>query len=139
MYPIKQMISKTLSIEFFRYLFVGGIAFVVDAGTLFALTHFLSINYLISAACGFLFGLIVNYVLSIQWVFAARAIADRRAEFVLFAVIGIGGLALNELSLWFLTSILGVYYMYSKVITAAVVLLWNFFLRKFFLFTASNK
>jgi len=50
--------------EFFRYFLVGGFAFGCDTFTLFSLTHFLKINYLVSAPIGFLAGTVVNYVLS---------------------------------------------------------------------------
>ena len=46
--------ASSLGVQFFRYLFVGGAAFVVDYGSLFALTEFAGIHYLVSAAVAFL-------------------------------------------------------------------------------------
>jgi hypothetical protein len=37
-------------VQIVRYTFVGGLAFLVDFGVLFALTQFLGIHYLVSAA-----------------------------------------------------------------------------------------
>jgi putative flippase GtrA len=61
--------------EFLRYFLVGGFAFVCDTFTLFFLTHFLKVNYLVSAPVGFLVGTAVNYVLSRTWVFQRRTLA----------------------------------------------------------------
>ena len=65
---LKDQTDKT-KIQMFRYLFVGGAAFIVDFLSLFILTDFFGIYYLISAAIAFILGLIANYFLSISWVF----------------------------------------------------------------------
>ena len=125
-------------LQLFRYTFVGGIAFLADFGTLFALTEFLNIHYLISAAIAFILGLTVNYFLSVKWVFNIRTVNNKLLEFWLFALIGIIGLGLNELFIWIFTDLLSIYYLLSKIITTAIVYFWNFLARKFFLFNKQN-
>ncbi len=120
--------------EFFRYVVVGGIAFVCDAGTLFALTRFLKVNYLISAPIGFTLGIVVNYLLSRTWVFERRRLKNTPVEVTIFTLIGVVGLGLNELILWFFQSKLGIYYMFGKGVSGCVVLVWNFGARKLALF-----
>ncbi len=126
--------TTSVFIQFLRYCCVGGVAFIVDFTFLYILTDFFGIHYLSSAALSFLLGLIVNYHLSKMWVFDKTLIQNRFAEFGIFALIGLVGLLINELSIWFLTEKLHVYYLSSKVFTASIVLLWNFFLRKLVLF-----
>ena len=92
-------------LQLFRYTFVGGFAFLVDFGTLFVLTEYFKIYYLVSAGIAFILGLIINYILSVIWVFNSRAMENRLLEFLLFALIGLVGLGLNELFLWILTDI----------------------------------
>lgn len=121
-------------LQLFRYTLVGGFAFLIDFGVLFALTEYLNLHYLVSAAIAFVAGLSVNYYLSTKWVFARRAIGNRIVEFTLFAFIGIIGLGLNELSMWIFTDILLIYYLVSKIITTIIIYLWNFTARKFILF-----
>ena len=121
-------------LQLFRYTFVGGFAFLVDFGTLFSLTEFFDIHYLVSAAIAFIFGLTINYFLSVLWVFSSRTMESRLLEFFLFALIGLVGLGLTELFLWLLTDILSIYYLLSKMITTSVVYFWNFFVRKLLLF-----
>ena len=121
-------------LQLFRYTFVGGFAFLVDFGTLFLLTEFFHIHYLVSAGIAFIFGLTINYFLSVLWVFSCRTMESRLLEFFLFALIGLVGLGLTELFLWILTDILLIYYLLSKIITTIVVYFWNFFARKIVLF-----
>jgi putative flippase GtrA len=120
--------------QLIRYTFVGGLAFLVDFGTLYALTEFLGLHYLISAGIAFVLGLLTNYLISIKWVFTTRNIRNRKLEFLIFTIIGFVGLGLNELFLWNFTGILGFYYLLSKILTAILVYLWNFFARKVVLF-----
>jgi len=120
--------------QLIRYTFVGGFAFIVDFGTLFLLTEYLYLHYLVSAAIAFILGLVTNYFLSIGWVFTRHTVSDKRIEFIVFALIGLVGLGLNELFLWLFTDLAGMYYLISKILTAVLVYLWNFFVRKLILF-----
>jgi putative flippase GtrA len=123
-------------IQFFRYLFVGGLAFVVDFGTLWLLTSRFGLHYLLSAAFAFLAGLAVNYLLSIAWVFKERRMSSRREEFLGFGAIGLAGLGFNEAGMWLLCGLAGLDYRLAKIVTTAVVFLWNFGARKMMLFRA---
>jgi putative flippase GtrA len=89
---------------------------------------------LLSAPFAFLLGLIINYLLSIKWVFDKRNINKKSVEFVIFALVGIVGLLLNQVFIWFFTEIINLYYMLSKIISSGIVFLWNFSLRKYLLF-----
>ena len=130
---LKDKTDKT-NIQMFRYLFVGGAAFIVDFLSLFILTDFFGIYYLISAAIAFILGLVANYFLSISWVFNKRKLNKKHIEFGVFALIGIVGLGLNEVFIWFFTQDLQLYYLISKIFAAVIILFWNFFARKFVLF-----
>ena len=122
------------SIQLFRYAFVGGFAFIIDFGSLFILTEFFGIYYLISAPIAFILGLITNYILSIVWVFKKRKFRNKSFEFGMFGLIGIVGVGLNELFIWYFTEYVHLYYLTSKIISTGFVFLWNFFVRKSMLF-----
>lgn len=127
--------TDNILIQLFRYGFVGGTAFIIDYATLWTFTEYLGLHYQAGACAGFLAGLTVNYLLSISWVFNSPAdrtgLYGRVAEFVMFAVIGIIGLLLNALIMWTATDICGIYYMLSKLISTAIVFVWNFLGRRF--------
>jgi len=121
-------------VQLFRYTFVGGFAFIFDFGTLYILTEFFNIHYMFSAAIAFLLGVTINYLLSVIWVFKKRRIKSKYVEFAVFSLIGIIGLTLNELLIWYFTEIVEFHYLLSKIVSAAFIYLWNFFVRKFTLF-----
>jgi len=121
-------------IQFFRSTFVGAIATVADMGLLYILTDFAHIHYLISTGIAFILGTIVNYILSIFWVFKEKKLKSKAAEFIIFSIIGVIGLLLNELFMWLFTDIAGLHYLLSKIIATIIVFLFNFLTRKKFLF-----
>lgn len=126
--------TQNTFLQFFRYLLVGGGAALVDTGSLYLLYAAWGVHHLIAAAAGFLLGLIVNYFISIAWVFESRG--KLRDEFILFSVIGLGGLALTELILWVSVDIAQLTVLPGKAIALGLVLLWNFWMRKRFVFAA---
>lgn len=80
---LTQSTDKT-GIQFFRYIFVGGVAFLVDFASLYVFTDYIGVFYLISAAIAFILGLITNYILSINWVFNRRSLDNKTIEFSFF-------------------------------------------------------
>lgn len=126
--------TTNIWLQLLRYGFVGGVAFVADYGTLFLLTHYAGMHYLWSAAVAFAIGLTVNYLLSISWVFNRNRSAKPWVEFMVFTLIGIVGLGLNELIMYVATDLLSMHYMLSKLISTALVFCWNFFARKLIIF-----
>ena len=121
-------------IQLFRYCFVGGFAFLVDYGLLVLLTEVCGLHYLVSATISFIAGLVVNYLLSTSWVFRKSKLENKWAEFAIFAIIGVVGLLLNNLLLYLFTDLARIHYMISKLLTTALVMIWNFGARKIILF-----
>lgn len=121
--------------QFFQYVVVGGVAFAIDFCILFTLTDKVGLHYLSSATAAFLVGLLVNYALCVAWVFDVRAVANQGHEFAIFASIGIAGLALNNGLMYSLTDLAGLHYLLSKLISAGLILVFNFVLRRAILFT----
>ena len=120
--------------QFFKYVVVGGLAFVVDYTTLFLLTQFTVFHYLLAATAGFLLGLVINYLLCIGWIFDQRIIENTKLEFTVFALIGVTGLGLNNGIMFVATNWGGIHYLLAKLLAAAFVLIFNFLLRRHFLF-----
>ena len=126
--------TESTFIQLFRYGFVGGLAFLVDYGTLVLLTEFAGMHYLLAATISFILGLITNYLLSITWVFNQHKLNNRWVEFLLFAFIGVVGLGLNDAIMFLCTERCGIHYTLSKIIATAIVFFWNFLARKLILF-----
>ena len=117
-------------IQFIRYVFVGGIAAVVNIGTLYLLTDLLSLYYILSNVIAFTLGLIVNYVLSKKVVFTKEVGISKYKEFIIYTIIGVLGLLFDTLFLWIFTDKMSIFYMLSKILSTILVFIWNFGARK---------
>lgn len=131
-----QPIAKTVWREFRRYFLVGGLAFLVDGAVLAGMVELLGVHYLVGATAGFIVGAFVNYWLSVHWVFSERALSNQGLELGLFILIGLIGLGLNDVLMWLFTDWIGLYYLLSKIMSAALVFIYNFVVRRLLLFTA---
>ena len=125
--------TTNIFIQFFRYIFVGGFAFLADAFTLWLCEKWM--NYMIAAAIAFVVGLAVNYALSILFVFSESSkVKNKVKEFVVYGIIGLIGLLITEGIMYLFTDVFGLYFLISKIIAAAIVLVWNFAARKVVLY-----
>ena len=123
--------TKNGFLQFLRYLFVGGIATVVDWGILFLLTDFFNVYHLVSAIIAFIAGLITNFFLSKLLVFKVNeARVNPVMEFISYAIIGVIGLGITELIMFLFTDCWNIHYLVSKVIATVIVLAWNYIARK---------
>lgn len=121
--------------EFFRYFWAGSLAFGSDFATMVFLTELLQVNYLISNFFGFFAGLGVGYLLCIKWVFKYRRFDRAQPEFMYFTLFALLGFAINELLLWAMVGFVGFHYALSKIIAAGTIFVFNFILRRYFLFS----
>lgn len=117
------------------YLAASALALGIDFGTYTGLIRLAGLHYLTAAPIGFALGLVTIYMLSVRWVFKARRVADWRAEFALFALIGLAGMALNQLIIYASMQLLTDSPEIAKIISAGVVFSFNFASRKLLLFT----
>ena len=69
--------TDNLLLQLMRYTFVGGVAFVVDFALLYILTEYCHFYYIASATISFIAGLLVNFIISILWVFRGFGAVDR--------------------------------------------------------------
>lgn len=119
--------------QIIKFGFVGGSAFIIDAGLLFLLTDFLEIHYLISGTVSFFVSVIYNYILSIFWVFDTNKSNRNVQEFIVFIVLSVIGFGINQIFMYLFVDLLTIYYMISKIITTVIVMVYNFITRKIFL------
>ena len=115
-----------------KFGIVGVIATLIDYIILFILTEYVGLYYLISSIISFSISLIFNYILSIIWVFNIKK-KQIYKELLLFVILSIVGLIINQIILYFCTDILNCYYMISKMIATVIVMIYNFITRKKFI------
>ena len=109
---------------------MGGSAFLIDYGVLFVLTEFFGVHYLLSGTISFTLSVIYNYVLSVKWVFDTKNSRKKSEEFIIFIVLSVIGLGINQLIMWIAVDKLQIYYMVSKIFATFIVMVYNFITRK---------
>ncbi|MBQ6180806.1 MAG: GtrA family protein [Ruminococcus sp.] len=133
--------TENTYIQFFRYLFVGGLATVVDWGVSFLLFKYVfQEHYAVAAnSISFVAGLIVNYVISTFWIFRNSKVESKLMEFLGFAAIGLVGLlmtiGITKLFEIWLADKTSLFQILAKIVSTAAAFFWNFFARKILLFS----
>ncbi len=138
--------KKTL-FELLRYLVVGAIAALVDLGVLALFTEIIfksdkgPLALTISTAAGFICGLVANYLLSMLFVFVNAEQKEKNKQkaktFIIFALVGIIGLILTEVLMHLGMLVFpdeGYWYLLLSCFVKGVVMLWNYFGRKIFVY-----
>lgn len=129
-----------------KYCFVGGFASVVDLG-LYTLAAWLLgseqvWHLFIATTCGFIGGLITNYLLSLRFVWKKEAgeRKDKRVQdFVSFVVIGLMGLGISYGVIYIVFDLWHWNHIIAKIIAMGISLIWNFVARNFFVFGKRGK
>ena len=124
---------KKLIAQFMKFGIVGVIAFVIDYGVMIFLTEVSGVPYLISTTISFVVSVIFNYFASMRFVFKRKDDMSRRREFIIFIVLSVCGLGINDLLMWLMVDSLYIDYRLSKIVVTVVVAVWNFVTRKIFL------
>lgn len=119
--------------QIMKFGIVGVIATVIDFGVMNILYYGLGLNILIANTAGFVISLIFNYLASMKYVFAHKEDMSRRREFVIFVVLSVIGLVLNDGIVLALKGGLGLEANIAKVCATALVMVYNFITRKVFL------
>lgn len=114
--------------EIIRFLIVGGFSFIIDYFGLYILTEYYEINYLISSSISFSIAVVINYILSVKFVFKNAKNGYKQVS--LFILSSVVALFLNQFCMWFFVEIIDIYYMLSKIFTTLIVTIWNYISKK---------
>lgn len=124
---------KKLIEQIVKFGFVGFLCFFIDYGIMVLLTERFGVDYLLSSGISFTVSVVVNYILSVTFVFETDKNKNKVGEFIVFVVLSVIGLGINELCMWFTVETLRIHYMISKIGATAVVMVYNFVSRKIFI------
>lgn len=137
---------KHLMNQILKFGVVGFFCFFIDFGITTGFTNLLGVHYLISKFLGFVISAIVNYILSIKFVFTQKKEMDKKKEFTVFIILSAIGLVINEIVMF--VCIDGIYrnstllqgyitdelmVSLATIIATGVVMVYNFISRKLFL------
>ena len=121
---------KKLIEQIIKFGFVGFLCFFIDYGIMVFLTEIVGIIYLVSSGISFTVSVVVNYLLSVTFVFETDKNKNKIKEFIIFAFLSVIGLGINQACMWFGVVVLGITYLIVKIGATAVVMVYNFISRK---------
>ncbi len=125
-------------LQLIKFGVVGVIAGLVDVGVLVTLKELLHMDVLVASAVSFSASVIVNYLLSMSFVFKSKN-KSKVWEFIIFVILSVGGLLLNQLVMWAGVEFTAINYLAIKIFAMVVVPAYNFITRKIFLEQRGNK
>lgn len=129
---------KKLIAQLMKFGVVGVLAFIIDYGLLALLTEVFGINYLVSATISFTASVVFNYIASMRYVFTHKEGVSRKREFIIFVVLSVIGLLINNFCMWTGVELFHIHYLITKIGATAIVMVWNFVTRKIFLDAGDN-
>lgn len=130
---------KKIIKQILKFGIVGFTAFLIDYFLFESLTTFLKVPWFFSSIISFVVSLIINYILSIKWVFEVKK-KQTIKEVSLFVMLSIIGLLINQLVLYLMIDVKLIKFIpkqyllfVSKIAATTVVMIWNFITRKIFI------
>ena len=97
---------KKLIVQFLKFAVVGGLAFLIDAGIYVGLTALFGDRlHLLFNILSFSVSVIFNYICSMRFVFKGKAGMSRRTEMLIFILLSVIGLGINEAVMWLLVDV----------------------------------
>ena len=137
---------KDLLKQIMKFGIVGVLCFFIDFIVFKVSSSLLGIHYTIASALGFTISVIVNYILSMKFVFEGKEDMSRKKEFVTFVILSIIGMGLNTLIIYVCVDVIymNVAFLQSwfgqgfaetlgKIGATGIVMVYNFITRKIFL------
>ena len=131
--------------EILKFAFTGGVCFVIEYAALILLKELLHIPVVAATPIAFLISVVFNYLLCVKWVFDGAQEGSKKAQLG-FLITSVMGLLLNWVIMWALTSLFGEdallfaffgieikVYMLNKVIATGLVMVWNYFTKRYVL------
>ena len=145
---------KKLIEQILKFGVVGVVCFLID----FAITNVIAALLrsqmhmatgtaaLIGAFWGFVISVIINYLLSMRFVFVRREEMSRRKEFIIFTILSLIGLVINEMIIKVSIDVMYENWLWlknllspalvtagAKIVATGIVMVYNFITRKIFL------
>ncbi len=120
---MKKILNSNLFMQIMKFGVVGVIAFLIDYLSLIFFKEILNVNLFISTMLAFTISVIINYILSVKYVFIVKGTSNRVIPFIVLSFIG---LLLTELIMYLGVEVAGISYLIVKIFATGVVMIFNF-------------
>jgi len=120
-------------VQFVKYGVTAGIATLCDWGSYYILCNKLGVNYMLSAVLSFAVWFVINYILSVVFVFK-KSKHKKAKEIAIVLATSLSALGVNLLCLYLMVDMFGLIPIVAKIIASGICMVYNFVLRKVFVF-----
>lgn len=111
-----------------RFAIVGGSGTVVSLATIYFFTDVTHIHYLISNILAFIFSVSWNFIFNSLWTFGKeKSGLIGYGKYVMTSMVTMG---IGEALLYLFTSVFGIWYLISSVVTIPITFIFNYTLSK---------
>lgn len=132
--------------QIIKFGLIGVLCTLIDIAVFSFINYAAGMDYTVATFFGFVVSVVVNYILSMKYVFARKDDLDRKKEFIIFVVLSVIGLGLNEVIIYGCVD--GIYMhaaalqglfgrgsaeFIGKIAATGLVMVYNFISRKIFL------
>lgn len=128
----EKILSNKQLMQFISYVFVGGVATIVEWGMFLLFNSGIRLEYLRSTALAFIYSTLANWILGRVLTFRGEksGYADIIGVFIVSAL----GLLFNLLLMKLFVDIIGLIPFLSKVLATIIVFAWNYLTRKLIIY-----
>ncbi len=126
------MINYDLLIKFIKFGIVGVSGTAVDFGVTYSFKEWAKWNKYLANSIGFMVAVTTNYIFNRIFTFQSQG--DITTQYLKFVLIGIIGMGLNNLIIYFCEKRFRLNFYIAKVAATLIVMLWNFGGNLFFTF-----
>lgn len=134
---IDRFLKSKLGQQIMKFGAVGFLCFFIEYFSLILFRELLGWPVLAANTLAFTISAVVNYILSIAFVFDADKKANKGAQFAVFFLLAVGGLILNNIIMKLGTAVLDPFWSRSYIIVkpfaTGIVMVYNFITRKIFI------
>lgn len=134
---IEKFLKSRLGQQIMKFGAVGFLCFFIEYALLILLKELLGLPVIVANTTAFTVSAVVNYILSIVFVFDTDKKANKGKQFIVFFVLAVGGCIINNIVLKLGTMVLDPFWSRSYIIVkpfaTGVVMVYNFITRKIFI------
>lgn len=125
--------------QVFKYFLVGGMAASFDIGFFMLFAGLLDFHWLPVSIASFILATLINYIISINYVFESGARYQKKLEIASIFLISGSALVFNQIVLYTAIVVFGWSLFYSKITATGLVFFWNYLWRSLWLFKTPSK
>ncbi len=132
---MEESMSSKFIWQFAGYFLVGGMAAIVEWVSFFVCNKIITMNYLLATVFAFILATFANWVIGRKTIFRkANELKNRFTEIRLVYLVSGTGLILNLILMYFLVEHFMFNAMFAKIAATGIVFLWNFLMRKYYVY-----